>query len=128
MISKLMLVLVFCISLLLVGCSKPDPMVGTWKMSLDDTLAKQLPKGMQMPTATLEFKADKTFTVTTVAAGKTSSMDGTYKLEGKSLTMTVANMEGKPAPEQMKKPETVTLSEDMKSFDMPGGMGKVVKQ
>lgn len=122
--KKLLTLAVCLFSLLLVGCGASDPMVGTWKLKLDDK-AKDLPAAMK-PEATAEFKGDKTFTVSLKAGERTENMTGTYTLEGKTLVMTATSEGGKPASDK----ETVTLSDDMKSFPLPGssGMGQMVKQ
>jgi len=113
---------------LLSGCKKGgDAMVGTWKLQLDPSLASKMPAGMKAPDVSVEFKDGGTFTASIAAAGKTQTAEGTYKLDGKALTMTTTKEDGTTkAP----KDEAVTLSDDMKSFDLPGanGMGKMVKQ
>lgn len=109
----------------LIGCSKAsDPMVGTWKLQVDEAIASKMPAGEKIE-VTVEFKADKTFAVHSTMGSRHDDIEGTYTLEGKTLTMTTTKEDGKPSSD---KPETVTLSEDMKSFEMPGGDGKIVKQ
>lgn len=122
--KKLITFAVCLLSLLLIGCGASDPMVGTWKLQLDDNV-KALPAEMR-PNAMAEFKADKTFTVSLKAGTRAEDMTGTYTLEGKTLVMTATSEGGKPASDK----ETVTLADDMKSFPLPGssGMGKMVKQ
>ena len=109
-----------------VGCGASNAMVGTWKLEVDESMKKMVPADFKPPT--MEFKGDNTFTANIEVAGKTSSASGTYKLDGKNLSVTMEVEDGKPTTN--KKTETVTLSDDMKSFDMPGaaGMGKMVKQ
>ncbi len=112
---------------LAIGCSKPNPMVGNWKMQLSADALKGMPAGMTAPTGTANFTADGKFTVNMDVMGMKQTMDGTYELKDKALTMTPKNSNGKPSTD---KPETVTLADDMKSFDLPGsnGMGKMVKE
>lgn len=122
---KLRLFIVALVAYVLAGCSGGgDPMVGTWKLKLDDAIASKLPAGEKME-ATVEFKADKTFAVDMNMGSKSQKIEGNYTLEGKTLTMTATKEDGKPSSD---KPEVATLSDDMKSFDMPGGVGKIVKQ
>lgn len=122
--KKLLTFAVCLVSLLLTGCGASDPMVGTWKLQLDEK-ANALPAGMK-PEATAEFKSDKTFSVTMKMGERTEDISGTYTVEGKSVTMAASMEGGKPSTEK----QNVTLSDDMKSFPMPGAgeLGKMVKQ
>jgi uncharacterized protein (TIGR03066 family) len=121
---KLSPIFILIALLALIGCSKPDPMVGTWQLQMDPAINSQLPSSQKI-SATVEFRADKTFTVDLNLGSRKEQLEGTYTLEGKTLTMTPTKENGKPSSD---KPEVVTLSDDMKSFEMPGGMGKIVKQ
>lgn len=122
--KKLLMFAVCIASLLLIGCGASDPMVGTWKLQPSDKV-KDLPAGMK-PEATAEFKTDKTYTVSISMGERKDTMSGTYALDGKTVTMSATMESGKPSTEK----NTVTLSDDMKSFDVPGAaeMGKMVKQ
>jgi len=120
--SLVCLILVLCS---IIGCGgSSDPMVGTWKLQPNPEVQSKMPAGESFD-ATVEFKADKTFTVNMAIGSRKDELEGTYTLDGKTLTMTTTKEGGKPSNE---KPETVTLSDDMKSFEMPGGIGKIVKQ
>lgn len=122
---KLRLFICALVAYALAGCSGGgDPMVGTWKLKLDDAVASKMPAGESVDT-TVEFKADKTFAVDMKMGSRSQKIEGNYTLEDKKLTMTATKEDGKPSND---KPEVVTLSDDMKSFDMPGGLGKIVKQ
>lgn len=101
--------------LLLVGCKKQNPMVGTWNLVFNQ-------KGVGGAAVKITFHEDESFVFDTTVDGKTDSAAGTYKLEGKELTLTGSNGLSK----------TVTLSDDLKSFDPPApgasAIGKMVKQ
>ena len=99
-------------------------MVGTWKLQVAEAVASKMPAGEKLD-ATVDFKADKTFKVDMNMGSRHQTIEGTYTLEGKTLTMTSTKEDGK---ESHDKPEVATLSDDMKSFEMPGGVGKIVKQ
>lgn len=115
-------------SMALVGCGSTNPMVGTWKLQIDESALQQMPPGMKKPDLTLEFKADGTMTGSFVTESRESTMAGTYKLDGKTLTMKMTEEDGKPRADA--KEDSVTLSDDMKSFEIPGAgaQGKMVKQ
>jgi hypothetical protein len=109
----------------IMGCGSSNPMVGTWKLQMSDEMKKNMPAGAKAD-VTIVFKDNSTFEASTDMMGMKSSAKGTYKLEDKKLTMTATEVDGQKKTD---KPETVTLSDDKKSFDVPGGMGmKVVKQ
>lgn len=122
--KKLVVFAICSACLFMAGCGSSNPMVGTWKLELDGQ-AKELPEAMK-PVATAEFKSDNTFNVNMTMGERKEELSGTYALDGKSLTMNVTMEGGKPSTEK----ETVTLSDDMKSFPLPGpsGMGNMVKQ
>lgn len=103
-------------------------MVGTWKLQMDESALKEMPAGMKAPEMTLEFKGDGTVTGSFVMGEMKSTMSGTYSLEGKKLTMKVTHEDGKPSDGG--KEDVITLSDDMKSFELPGAgpQGKMVKQ
>lgn len=129
---KLTHVLCAVAALLAAGCASlggsDNPMVGTWKMEADAKALEQLPPGAKAPEMTMEFKGDGTFTARMSGISSSdSNAEGTYKLEGNTLTLTLTKEDGKPSND---KPEAVVLSEDKKSFAIPGsdGMGKMVKQ
>src|SRR5688572_12061625 len=103
--------------LTLIGCGSSNPMVGTWSLKINDEMMKMMPKGTTPPKVTAEFKGDNTFEVKTNMDGKEQTVSGTYELKDKSLTMKQTMEDGKPSDD---KPETVTLSADMKSFPLPG--------
>lgn len=103
-------------------------MVGTWKLQVDDkadAATKQMASAVNM---SVTFKADNTYEAEITLMGQKSTSTGKYKLDGKSLTMTSQVEDGKPVTTP--KDEVITLSDDMKSFDMPNsnGMAKIVKQ
>lgn len=108
--------------------AKPaNAMVGDWKLVMDPEAMKAAPKDAKPPEMTIKFKDDNTFEASMLLEGKTSTATGKYKLDGKTLTMDTEMEDGKPSTT---KDETVSLADDMKSFDVPGaaGMGKIVKQ
>lgn len=102
-------------------------MVGTWKLQISDEAKKLMPASAE-PTIVFDFKGDGKMTATIEGGGQKNSMEGTYTLVEKALTLTTTSENGK-APKSST-PVTVNLSDDMKSFEMPGmmGMGKLVKQ
>jgi len=114
--------------MLVVGCGAGNPVVGTWKLQMSDDVKKNIPAGTTPPSVTAEFKADNTFTITADFMGQKQSGSGTYTVEEKTLKLKTTMENGKAATNPRE--ETVTLSEDGKSFDLPGsgGMGKMVKQ
>jgi hypothetical protein len=135
-------ILVCLLAMLSVGCGKAEtsadttattgsapatanPMVGSWKLEPTEAMKKEM--GDKIPTATAEFKDDNTFVMTMTQGERTDSISGKYTLADKTLTLTPEAEDGKPSND---KPETVTLSDDMKSFPTPGAsdMGKMVKQ
>ena len=126
--SKIAIALIISLVALLAGCKKADPMVGKWKLQLDASVASKMPKGMTPPVVELEFKDGGAFTASVDLMGQKQSAEGTYKLDGKNLTLTTVTENGKPAKDTAAK--TATLSDDMKSFDFPGmnGLGKLVKE
>lgn len=117
--KSLLLVACFVWLLALVGCGggASDPMVGTWSLKLNEDMKKMMPKDAKEPTVTAEFKGDKTFEVKMNMDGKEQVVSGTYELKEKELTMKATMEDGKPSND---KPEVVTLSEDKKSFPLPG--------
>lgn len=72
---------------------------------------------------TAEFKDGK-FKMKIALGEFSEEVEGTYKLEGNTLTITPTKEGGKPSRD---KPETTTLADDMKSFELPDGV-KMVKQ
>lgn len=100
-------------SIVVSGCSSSNSVVGTWKSS----------ETGRDSSATFEIKADNTFSAQ-MTGTRSDSISGNYKLDGKTLTFTPTMEDGKPSSDEAL---TVTLSDDMKSFDMPGS-GKMVKQ
>ncbi len=119
--KKLLIFAVLTICLAITGCGSSDPMAGTWKLEVSEDMKKLM--GDNSPTSTAVFK-DGTVKLTMAMGTRTEELEGTYKLEGKTLTITPTKEGGKPSND---KPETITLADDMKSFDMPGGV-KMVKQ
>lgn len=115
-------------ALVVIGCSSGSPMVGNWELQLDEKIMKEMPAGTTKPSVTVEFKGDGTWVGKMSGLGKDSTAEGTYKLDGKSLSMTTTKEDGKDKADG--KTETATLADDMKSFDLPGsqGMGKMVKK
>jgi uncharacterized protein (TIGR03066 family) len=110
--------------LLLAGCKGDSPLVGRWKLE-PSAEARSSPQGA--PTVSLEFKEDGTFSMLLVSEGRSDTLTGQYKLEGKTLTMTPTSEGGKPSSDP---PEVITMSEDMKSFPAPGAshMGNMVRE
>ncbi len=113
------------IVLLTAGCGGGNPMVGTWKLVLNDDIKAKMPAG-EKADVSVEFKADKTFVVLMDMRGRKEEISGTYELKDKTLTMHQKMEGGKPSDET----QTATLSDDGKSFTAPGmdAMGKMVKQ
>jgi len=123
---KISVALLFVVAALLVGCKKADPMLGTWKLQIDEKAIekREAPPGLEV---SVDFKEDGKYKVTYSVMEQAQTIEGTYKLDGKNLTMTDQGKDGKPAPAK-----TVTLSDDMKSFPPPSEklakVGKMVKQ
>lgn len=116
------LALALTLILSLIGCGKKEenPMVGTWKFEFAQ-------KNVSVAEIKMDFQGDGTFVYTSSFQGKAHTANGTYKLEGKTLTLTSQIAEGAPTSGESK---VVTLADDMKSFDPPGSasIGKMVKQ
>jgi hypothetical protein len=114
--------------LFVVGCGASNPAVGTWKLQMSEDMKKNMPPGAAEPNVTAEFKADNTFSISADFMGQKKTGSGTYTVEEKTIKMKTTMEDGKAASNP--KEESVTLSEDGKSFDLPGsgGMGKMVKQ
>lgn len=112
----------------IIGCKPANTMVGTWEMQIDPQVLKQFGAENNPPKASMTFKEDGTFAATFSSGSATQTGEGTYVLKERELTMTATKTNGKAA--QNATPQTVTLSEDMKSFEVPGsnGMGKFVKK
>lgn len=123
---KISAVLATLFAVLSIGCSgsKPGPLVGTWKLDESTGAYKNMPEGKRQR-VTAEFKADNTFSFEVKSGEVVNVIEGSYKLEGDKLTMTPSTQNGKAAKEP---PLTVTLAKDKKSFDMPQGAGRIVKQ
>ena len=102
--QRVCLLAVLLAILLSVGCGKKGAgMSGTFKRK------PSLPAG----DVTMTFQEDGTFVFNdTGRADK-----GTYKLEGRKLTVTMTEVNGKPPQGLDQKPMTATLSEDGKSFN-----------
>lgn len=118
----------FLVSLALlvaVGCGSSNPMVGTWKMELNEAAKKTMPANEKVDVVA-NFTADNKFSVKLDVMGRQDEVSGTYELKDKTLTMKQTMESGKPSSEI----STATLSDDMKSFTAPGldAMGKMVKQ
>jgi hypothetical protein len=117
------------LTLFAIACKGADsPAVGTWKLVLSEDAKKQMPSGMKEPTVTVNVTGDGKFDAKMDIGTEQSTASGTWKLDGKSLSFTT-DMEGGKKKDPPKT-ETVTLSDDMKSFEIPdaAGMGKMVKQ
>ncbi len=102
--------------LLSVGCGKKGAgMSGTFKRK------PPLPEG----DVTMTFQEDGTF----VFSDTRRADKGTYKLEGRKLTVTMTEVNGKPPQGWDQKPITGTLSEDGKSFNPAYAQGiEFIKQ
>ncbi|MEQ1821130.1 MAG: hypothetical protein ABL949_01335 [Fimbriimonadaceae bacterium] len=102
-----------------------NAMVGTWKMEISAEAMKGAPKGTKAPEMSMTFKEDLTFDGKANFMGKDSTVSGTYTIKDKAVKMVTKMENGKPS----KSPDMdATLAADMKSFDLPGGMSKMVKQ
>jgi uncharacterized protein (TIGR03066 family) len=105
--SILRLVFVGCLAIGLVGSasgrapapakepSNKEKLVGTWAPA-------KAPEGA--PEATIEFTKDGKLTVTAKVGEKTITLEGTYKLDGDKLAVTMKGPDGK------EKEETVTIT------------------
>jgi len=62
---------------------------------------------------TFTFQDDGTFEIKSTG----EVVKGAYKLEGRNLSMTATEVDGKPAQGNYAEPHTATLSEDGKSFN-----------
>jgi hypothetical protein len=102
-----------------------NAMVGTWKMEISAEAMKAAPKGTKAPEMSMTFKEDGTFDGKANFMGEDSTVSGTYTIKDKAVKMVTKLENGKPS----KSPNMdATLAADMKSFDLPGGMSKMVKQ
>jgi hypothetical protein len=120
---------------LAVGCAKPEAqLVGKWTVdpsslstgnAQGDSMAKQFAQSMA-----IEFKADKTFTMTILL-----SFEGTYEVSGHTVTMKPTKAMGvdlsklESKDDSKSKPMVATLSDDGKtlSTDQSGKPLKFVK-
>jgi len=93
--------------------SSSNSLEGTWKLEPSDP-------GVS---GGVTFTAD-TFSMEFKEGERSETISGKYTVSGKTLTLTPEMEGGKPSSD---KPETVTLADDMKSFEAPG-LGKMVKQ
>lgn len=121
--AKLLILTLLCLSLFLVGFVKPGPMVGTWVFKARPQFKAQIGNKV---TAKLVFKGNGTFSGNIVTPQANSSVGGTYRLNGRALTIVTTQMNERKGSVT----ETATLSKDMKSFDMSQfkGYGLMVKQ
>ena len=126
--TKLAIAVAGIVMIVIGGCKKANPIVGTWKFQISDEMMKNAPTSAKPPVITLELKDDGTFTGSTQADGKSETAEGTYKLEGKELTVTATKENGvaktNPTPKHM------TVSDDFKTMEIPElkGMAKMVKE
>lgn len=98
---------------LLNGCHS-SPVAGTWKQ-----------QGAQGGGISLVVGGDNRFTMSMVG----STIKGTVALDGKALTLTPAEVDGKaPATEEDKKPVPMTLSDDGKTLAGKDGLISLEKQ
>jgi len=120
---NLALFTLICLAFLLAGCKKSSPMTGTWAFQAKEQYRAQIGDKM---TAKIDFKDDGTFSGKVQAMNQNVDMEGTYKLDGKALTLVTT----KAGDTKGSQTEVATLSEDGKSFDMPQfqGYGTMVKQ
>lgn len=119
--TKAVLFAALLLGLVLAGCSS-NPVVGTWKLQVPEALAtaaKSIGKGGDM-NAEVVFASDGKFSLKGLGAGKSGQMEGTYKVEGKTVTLTFEKLDGTPITEQVMKPETAELSDDGKTFVVRG--------
>ncbi len=106
---------------LCIACSKPNAMVGTWKMDVSPQMAQAAKNvGDSIPVVTMVFNSDNTFDASVQSTSQTKKAKGKYELKGKELTLTATDVDGKPAAGADAKPSTVTLSDDMSSFTRMG--------
>src|SRR5690242_4241796 len=110
--TKLLVLFLLCLSVFLVGFTKPNPMVGTWVLQIKEQYKKKV--GNQV-SAKMVFKDNGTFSANIHSPQGNSTAAGEYKVSGKSLTLVTKEMNGKKGAVT----ENATLSNDMKSFDMP---------
>jgi len=84
----------------MIGCAKREPqIVGKWEPAPDpfteDLPAEQKSKlDAMILKMSLEFRADKTYTLTMAGAGRTNHFDGVYVLRGHRVTMTTTSLDG----------------------------------
>lgn len=113
----------------LVSCKGAGgPMVGDWSLELSEAAMKNWPASEAKPNVSMTFSGDGTWTGTASVAGKNTQASGTYTLDGKALKVTTKMEDGKEqSPPRV---DTATLSEDEKSFELPGmgALGKMVKK
>lgn len=107
-------------SLLLIGCGGGNSPVGKWtgkmempKGSPNAEMAQGLMGAMSLD---LEIKEDKKFTMTVMGF----NIDGSYKQDGKNLTLTPEKSMGQPIPanQSNSQPLKVTMSDDGKTLSV----------
>ena len=104
------------------ACLAAD-VVGKWtgKMTFENDKGVAVDMKMQgasLPTLNLELKADKTYAGSqTGGPGNTKiNTEGTWKLNGNTLTLNPTKRDGKPTTGEGAKPRIYTLSKDGKSL------------
>ena len=106
-------VLVACLVLGLSSCQwplsrapiNPEKLVGTWEI----TRAAVLPAGA---TATVEFRKDGTMHLISTYRGKILTKDGTYRVEGNSLTTTLTTTRNGVTSKEKTETDTIRILDD----------------
>lgn len=92
--------------------TKQISIVGTWKIDLGDVQARRLKRaGLALPNLVMSFNSDHTFKALLDWGADKRTATGTYKLEGRKLTMTTLKIDNRPAPPS-RKPDVHTVSDD----------------
>lgn len=99
-------------------------MVGVWKLQAGPKATDSSKMLVDSLKATITFTGAGKYSAEMEVLGQKRTLAGSYKLEGKTLTMTQELEDGKPSKNN--RVETATLGEDMKSFDFPGANGEVL--
>lgn len=126
MAMRMKAVAVVLASALLAAVSLAGDIAGKWKGSIvieadKETMAKINASGKQnLPTVTLEFKADKTYTATQTGGPdkSTHKSSGTWSQSGNKVSVTPKTRDGKAVTGEQAKPKVYTLSKDGSTMSM----------
>ncbi|MFH1942630.1 MAG: hypothetical protein ABIL68_11070 [bacterium] len=118
---KMRATIIFMGIILLFGCgSKPKVWVGTYALEITEetreTYDMFAEMNMQWPEITLN--ADGTFTI--LKTEGRAKITGTYKVDGKTLTVMAARVDGRPPEGKYATPYTAEFRDDFKTLMLEG--------